>query len=67
MEERKPWRVTISPGCILYILVVVCIFWFCIRTINKCTEPERQNTPTKITTQSDTVFIHDTIWVEKQK
>ena len=54
-KNRKPWSVRISTGCILYIIFMVCLFWFCIRTINKCTYVHDEQ-PT---------VIHDTIYIDK--
>lgn len=53
-EKHKPWGFSISTGCILYIICVISLFWFCIRSINKCTHvPE-----TKVE------YVHDTVYVD---
>lgn len=64
MKDKKPFSVSISTGCVIYILVVIFIFWLGIRLINRCTEPEYHIQPVE-QIQKDTIFIHDTIYVDK--
>ena len=64
MENKKPFNVRISTGCILYIMVMIFIFWFGIRMINRCTEPEYHTLPAK-NVQCDTIIVHDTIYVDE--